>query len=195
MAEKKKPIVSPDKVVSSGKKSVGKKIADDFIKEDLSDIKDIIIFDWILPGFKNMILNTLSMMFFNEPIDYKGGRYRSDSRRDNRYGKTRYGSYYEDSRNDRDRRDRDRRRRDEDEKVDYRNLVVSDRKSAEDIVRAMYDEIHDNRQVSIAQLLELLGLPSEHIDCSWGWTNPRDIDIQRVRDGFLIKVTEARYLD
>ena len=189
--KKMKPVVDSSKVVSS-KKGAGSKLAENFIKEDLSEIKDTIIFDWILPGIKNMILNTLSMAFFGEAIDPRDRRYTTTSR----YGRTDYGGYSRnrDSRRDLDRRG-DRRSNYDEKKADYRSIVLLDRRSAEDVVDALRDEIHSCGRASIAQLFELVQLPSDYTDCDYGWTDERDIDIQRVHDGFLIKVRPARYLD
>lgn len=184
--KKMEPVVDKGKIVSA-KKRTSKKIVESFIQKDGQDLKDIIIFDWIIPGLQNLILDTLSRSFFGTSYN-RNDRGRYDRDRDRNYGRVNYSGYSR-------REDRERDRRDSrEEEIDYRSIVLIDRPSAEDVVRKIQDEIHDRGEATIAQLLELVHLPSKYTDCSWGWTRENDISIRRVRDGYLIDVREARYL-
>lgn len=183
MEERKKmeAVVDAEKVIQ--KKSSTRKIKESFFQEDLKDLKDIIIFDWILPGIKNAILDALSRMFFNEPLsprDRRDSRY-DRSRNTGRVDYRRYSS-------------RDDDRRDSEKEIDYREIVLLDRPSAERVVRTLQDEIHDRGSATISQLFELVHLPSNYTDCYWGWTRENDISIRRVSEGYLIDVVEARNL-
>lgn len=189
--QKIKAVVSSEKIVST-KSTMTQKVLKSFIQEDIKDLKETIIFDWVIPGIKSAFLNTMSMMFFHQPLDprtYMGSGSKSYY---NSQPKTKYGSYYQNGRTQQSKSTYDRRM--EDEKIDYRNLVVLDRGSAEKVVDALREEIRETGQASVAQLYELMGLDSNYTDWSWGWVNELDITIQRVYNGFLIKVTEAIYL-
>lgn len=184
--EKAKAIVKPDAVVST-KTPVIKKMANSFIEEGARDIKNYIVDDVLIPGIKETILNILSMAFFGESSDYS-----RRSRRDDRRSYTEYSSYYG-GRSRRSERS-DRRSRREDVKADYKNIILKTREDAEDVVEELYDRIKKNGDVSVAEFLEMVNAPSDFPDNNWGWTDERDIDIRRVRDGWLIDVERARYI-
>lgn len=186
--EKLKPIVSSDAVVTT-KTPLVKKIASRFIKTDATDIKSYLISEVIIPGLQNAILDSIAMMF-GKSIDSRDRDRRRGSRTD--YRSSYKGTDYSSRSKSRD-RDDDRYR--EDDKVDYRNIILRDRRDAEDIVNALYDTIDKDGQVTIAELLELVGESSEFTDLRWGWTSTRDIKVTRVRSGYLIDVDRARYLD
>lgn len=185
--EKLKPVVGSDQVVST-KKSLGRKFAETFLGENLKDVSKYLIWDVIIPGMKNAILDTMSMMFFGET----SGR-RSGGRRDS--DRTSYSSYYRGTnRSSREKRERDRYDRDEDRKVDYRNIVLKYRQDAEDVVDALYERIEKYGSASVADLLDLVGQMGQYTDNNWGWDRKQDIGIRRVERGFLIDVAPAEYI-
>lgn len=185
--ERVKPVVKKDAVVST-KKPLGQRIKNAFISKDGEDIKTYIIRDWLIPGIKDGILDILSIMFFDEVREKRSRRGRDRER-------TSYSSYYGSSRySNSSSRSRDRRYEDDD-KVDYRNIILRERREAEKVVDEMCRRIEEDGQVTVADLLDLIDVSSRYTDNNWGWTKTRDIGIRRVRDGFLIDVAEARYLD
>lgn len=185
--EKRKlePIVKKDSIVST-KKPVGKRIAENFIKEDVKDIKNYILMDVIIPGIKNVVLDMLSMAFFGET------RSRDRSRRDDR-GYYSYSSRYRSSSSSSSSRDRDRRY-DNDDKTDYRNIVLRERDDAEEIINQLCYRIRETGKATIGDLFDLLDIAGRYVDNDWGWTSERDIGIRRVSSGYLIDVAEARYV-
>ena len=60
------------------------------------------------------------------------------------------------------------------------------RKEAEDVVELMLNTVSQYEVVSLSDLLTMLQMPSQTVDHKWGWTNLATIDIQQVRDGYLI---------
>lgn len=185
------PIVSKDGVVST-KKPLKKKLVDTFISDDARDVKSYVWLDVIVPTIKNTVLDIIEMMFF--------GSTTNRSRRDRARDRVSYSSYYQSEyngrkRNDvRDRRDRDSRTYQGDEKVDYRNIILRNRKDAEEVVMDMKRRIDVYGQTTIADLLDLIDVSGNYVDNNWGWTDERDIGIRRVSAGYLIDVAEARYL-
>lgn len=191
--EKVTPVVDRNQIVST-KKPLSKKFAETFMTEDTRDVKNWLIWDVLIPGIKNTILDILSMMFYGE-TDSRSRRSRS-SRRD-RDGRTDYRSYYRgESYNS---RGRSRHKRDDeydaDDHVDCRNIVLRQRDDAEQVIDEMRSRIDSSGSVSVADLLDLIGTTSRYTDNNWGWDDERDIGIRRVASGFLIDVTEPKYLN
>lgn len=178
------PIVKKDQIVTV-KKTWLSRFMDSFISEDAKDIGDYILNDLIIPGIKDTVLSTIERAF-----GYSGDRrYRSDKRDDRE--RTSYSSYYRSN----SRRDEPKRRRmEEDEKVDYRNIVLRNREDAEDIADKMNYYIHEYDSVSVAMLFDLIDMPGRYTDNNWGWTREGDIRVRRVRNGYLIDVPEAIYI-
>lgn len=184
------PVVGKGAVVAT-KKTLSQKFADTFIKEDVDDVKSWLIQDIIVPGVKDTILDILSMMFFGG-----GGSYRRGSRR--RGEPVAYDSYYRSEYNGRSSSRRESRgsgRHSSGDKVDYRNIVLQRRDDAERVVEEMCRRIDEYHQVSIAEMLDLMEITGKYTDNNWGWTDPRDIGVRRVSNGYLIDVAEAELLD
>ena len=57
------PVVEKDQVIVS-KKSLGAKFADAFISDAAKDLKSYIVWDVIVPGIKDTIMNGLNMVFY-----------------------------------------------------------------------------------------------------------------------------------
>lgn len=185
LKEKLDPIVKNGGVVST-KKPLSKKFADKFIKQDINDIKEYIVMDVVIPGIKNLVLDGLSMMFFGEISNKK--------RRSGNYydrGRTSYSSYYRGSSNS---YRREERRYEDDDKIDYRNIILRDRRDAEDVIEKLRGRIRDQDSASVADLFDLIDIAGKYTDNNWGWTKENQIGIRRVRDGYLIDVEEAEYI-
>lgn len=182
-----KPLVAADSVVST-KPTLLRKLTSRFIKTDAKDIKNYVISEVIVPGLQNAFLDTIAMMFGKSVDSYDKDR-RSGRKRN--YSSSYKGTDYSSRSRRDDNRDYDR----DDDRVDYRNIILKDRRDAEDIVNTMKDIIDEDGKVTVAQLLDLVGCESEFTDLRWGWTSPRDIRVTRVRSGFLIDVERARYVD
>ena len=59
----------------------------------------------------------------------------------------------------------------------------------------MRRRIEEFDQVSVADMLDLMEMTGKYTDNNWGWTNPNDIGIRRVNNGYLIDVAEAKWLN
>ena len=194
--KKLKPVINKNSVVST-KTPLRKKISGAFIKEDIKDVKKFIISDYVIPGIKVGILNALSMIFMGEamgrwPFDEKSDRSRGY------YDRASYSDYYRSrSGYGYDSRDRDReeyRGKLYNEKMDYRNVILRNRDDAEKIIRCMHARIDEAGAVSVAEMFDLLDISTSYTDNNWGWSSHRDIGIKRIPAGYLIDVTEARYI-
>lgn len=190
--EKKKltPAVRKGGVVN--KTSIGKKITETFIEEDINDVKDYIIFDAIIPGIKNLCLDALEMFFFGGG----GGRRSSGRRRSRDDDHTSYSSYYKSAQyKRRHRRDDDDDDDRDDKHVDYHNIVIRYADDAKDVVDQLRGRIHEYGQATVADLFDLVEITGKYTDNNWGWKKEEDIGLRRVSDGYLIDVPDAKLLD
>lgn len=69
---------------------------------------------------------------------------------------------------------------------DADRVMVMTRADAEAVVDQLTEAVDTYDNVSKADLNELLGLPSPHIDHKWGWTNMAGVQIRQTREGYEI---------
>lgn len=72
-------------------------------------------------------------------------------------------------------------------------FILSSRQEAELVLERMNDCIDQFDVVTVGDLYELIGAPSNHTDQKWGWTVIGDAPIRQVREGYVIDLppTEA----
>lgn len=187
--EKVTPVVRNDSVVSS-KTPLMQKFSNFFV-DDAEDLKSYIIFDVLIPGVKNTILDIIEMAFFGDSSRSKYGNSKHTS----------YASFYKGIKNSNRRSTSSSRHKiDDDEpvkgKTDYRNIILRNRNEAEDVVSTMHERIDRYGSVTIAELFDLVDLPgNSYNDSNWGWTDEHDIGVRRVSKGYLIDVSQAQFID
>jgi len=166
------------------KKSEVKKFADTFIAEDITSVKDYILMEVLLPAAKkaisDIVTNGIDMILYGEA--------RSKSK--NRESRVSYTKYYDRDR-DYERPTRTRGRYG----YDYDDIILDTRKEAEEVLDRMDDLIDNYGMVSVADLYDLVGVSGNYTDNKYGWTNLRNADVQRVRDGYLLKLPKALPFD
>ena len=166
------------------KKSEVKKFADTFIAEDITSVKDYILMEVLLPAAKkaisDIVTNGIDMILYGET--------RSKSK--SRESRVSYTKYYDRDR-DYERPTRTRGRYG----YDYDDIILDTRKEAEEVLDRMDDLIDNYGIVSVADLYDLVGVSGNYTDNKYGWTNLRNADVQRVRDGYLLKLPKALPFD
>lgn len=166
------------------KKSEVKKFADVFVAEDVTSVKDYILMEVLLPAAKkaisDIVTNGIDMLLYGETRSKSKGR---ESR-------VSYTKYYDRER-DYDRPSRTRGRYG----YDYDDIILDTRKEAEEVLDRMDDLIDTYGMVSVADLYDLVGVSGNYTDNKYGWTNLRNADVQRVRDGYLLKLPKALPFD
>lgn len=182
--KKDEPIVKRDRVVSS-KESLGKKIVKEFFEDDIKDVKQYILWEKVIPGIKNLILDGLEKLFFKDVHRSRSGRTGYD------YNQSSYQYYYKGSKGS----NREEKKKSTfEDKVDCQNVVLDYREDAENLIRRMKQIIREDGEITVARMFDLIDCPSDYIDNNWGWDNERDIGIRRVSTGYLIDVREPKYL-
>lgn len=181
-AERKKldKIVSGD--VKVKKKSGVHKFTDVFISEDVSNVKTYILMDVLVPAVKkavsDIVTNGIDMILYGGNGGSKkrtnGGyisynNYSSDRRRDDHsYGTTTTRTGYS-----------------------YDEVSIPSRGEAEEVLTRMDELIETYGIVSVADFYDLVGVSCNYTDNKYGWTNIRNAEVVRVRDGYKIKLPKA----
>lgn len=182
-----------DKVVSGSvktkKKSSLSKFADTFIEEDKDTVVGYLLSEVLIPSFKKMVSDTIKtgidkMLYGDAEV----------SRSNSPASKISYSKYYNDkssySRNSSTAPVSNRR-----DTYEYNNIVLETRGDAEAVLMGMDDIIAKYEIVSVADLYDLVGIAGSYTDYKYGWTDIRSARIERVRDGYVIRMPKALPLD
>jgi hypothetical protein len=182
-----------DGIVIEKKKSLGAKFkATFFNKADAKDISTYILFDVMLPATRNLVYDIVSKgasrALFGQDSPRRSVLDRSGGSRvsyNDSYGTTRY-------------RDAPRSSMLPGQPPHYRakyersnnfdDIIVSSKAEAERVVERLLDIVDKYDVATVADLRNLLGLPSSHVDNKWGWTDIRAADVRQVREGYLIEI-------
>lgn len=165
--------------VKTRKKSSIRKFADDFIAEDAKNIKSYVVLDVLIPALKkavsDIVTNGIDMILYGESGSNKK---RSNSS---------YVSYrdYSDRRDDRYRDNRTRTG------YGYDDLILDTRGEAEEVLSRMDELIETYGVATVADLYDLVGKSCNYTDNKYGWTNIRNSEAVRVRDGYLLQLPKA----
>lgn len=182
VVEEQQPVEEKKKVekvvagtVKTKKKSGIGKVFKSFVSEDAKSIKTYLVGDIIVPTIKKTISDTVDMILF-------GGSKKNRSS----ISRVSYRSFYDEPRTSRDVR----------EPVQtvgysYDDIIVESRGDAEEVLSQMNDLIDTYQVVSVADLYDLVGLTGNYTDNKYGWTNLRNADVVRVRDGYMLKLPRA----
>lgn len=177
-----------EKVVSGSvkvkKKNGVTKFADNFISEDIHNVKSYVITDVLIPSVKRaiseMVTNGIDMILYGST----GGRSKRSSA-----DRVSYRNYYDRRDDDRYRdRDRDRVRT---SAYSFDDIVLDSRGEAKEVLARMDELIDQYGIVSVADLYDLVGVTGNYTDNKYGWTNIRNAEPIRVRDGYMLRLPKA----
>lgn len=171
--------------VKTKKKSEIKKFTDVFISEDASNVKNYVIMDVLIPAMKkavsDIVTTSIDMLLYGE-----SGR----TKRNTPSSRVSYRDYYR-SRDD-DRRSTTSRTN---TGYNYDDIVLETRGEAEDVLERMGELIDVYGQVTVADLYDLVGVTGNYTDNKYGWTNIRNAETIRVRDGYMLKLPKVLPVD
>lgn len=182
----KRPEKKVEKVVSGTVKTKKKtglsKIGEVFISEDVHNVKSYILMDVLIPAAKkaitDIVTNGIEMILYGET-----------KRRDR--GSSSYVSYRSYSERDRDRHSEQSRTR---TGYNYDDIILETRGEAEEVLDNMQALIETYDQVSVADMYDLVGKTCNYTDNNYGWTNIRNAEPIRVRDGYMLKLPKVQPL-
>lgn len=172
-----------EKVVSGPvrprKKSELQKVADSFISEDVSNIKQYILMDVLIPSIKRavseIVTNGINMLLYGE-----AGRTEKKSNA----SKISYRSYYNSQ-------EPSRPTSRTGSVYDYDEYTITNRGEAEEVLSSLEDMIDRYGTASVADFYELLGVSCNFTDYNYGWSDLRNARVVSVRDGYVIKFPKA----
>ncbi len=177
--EKKVEKIISGNVKKSPKSSL-RKFVDVFVSDDVTNVKNYIISDILIPTIKktlyDMVTNSLDMTLYGN--DEKNRRNSSASR-------VSYGKYYDEPRSRRSDTDRSSRG------YNYDSLSFDRRKDAEDVLARMDELMETYGVVSVGDLYDLVGITGSYTDEKYGWTDIRSAQIVSFRGGYTIKLPRA----
>lgn len=175
-----KVVTNPVKVK---KKGGVRKATDVFLSEDISNVKSYVFEEVLIPTVKKAIFDTitgaLDMSLFGGTGRAKSKTtgasyvsYNTYSQRDNRSYISRGNSGHTPD-----------------------NIIFSTRGEGEEVLDRLDEAIRMYGQVSILDLYDLIGEKTTPQDDKYGWTNLRNADLKRTRDGYLLVLPRALPID
>ena len=179
-----KPVVT-GKVITK-KPSKVRKLAGEFISEDARNVKDYVFGEVLIPAIKkaisDIVRDGIDIILYGE-----SGRSKKRSIAD-KVSYTRFS-------------DRDYRSpRDVGPIVSsgfsYDDIILESRGEAQDVLDRMFEIVEQYGLVSVADLYELVGKTTHNYMVNrYGWTSLRNAEVERVREGYWIKLPRAMPLD
>lgn len=170
------------------KKNNVRKATDLFISEDIGNVKSYILLDVLVPAIKKALLDVITN---GADMILYGGTGRGSKRSGgDRISYTRYSDKSRDRGYDRDYGAVRAR-----VGYDYDDIVLQSRGDAERVLSQMNDLIETYGTVSIADMYDLVGEDAPYTHNKYGWTNIRNAEAVRVRDGYMLKMPKALPLD
>lgn len=178
--------------IAAGKKvpqSAGSKFLSNLFADDISNIKEYILWDVLMPAFKNAISDTITngidMLLFGQTRTGRSTK------------KVNYSGIYSGSSrvirfNDRD-KEEDRPRRGI-SGYSFQEIVLPTRTEAEDVLWHLRKIEQQYGMVSVADMYDAVGETSDFTDNKWGWSDLDGATIQRVSDGFVIRMPRVESL-
>lgn len=176
------------------KKSVFKRVFEEFFVKDIKDLKDYVIFDLIVPKAKDLVSDTIdgvkNELLYGDNKSHVSGRPKTTGTYVN------YGGYSY--------RETPRKRVDEVARNAFDGTVfISDfdekgnRVNAKDLAFSARDDMLDISErfpyATIADLYEIVGITTAYTDSDWGWTRETlsRIQLKPTNGGWLIIMPKA----
>ena len=168
-----------EKVVTGGtkirKKSTLTKMANAFLPGDVDDVKRYVLRDVLIPTIKRTISDVVDMLLGVNTTP------RSSSPAGTRVS---YRSYY-DARNDRRESTALSPRS---TPYSYDDVVFDRYDDAAEVLLRMRELVSRFDAVSVADLFDMTGHAGNYTDNKYGWTDLSDARIERVSDGYIIRL-------
>ena len=164
--------------VKTKKQNEFQKFFKEVVSENLKKAKEYVVQDIVIPSIKNAITKTVDMIIWGDT---------RDRNRPLNGSKIAYSKYYDRP----DYRDRDYQRTENRAAFNYEDIVLENRGDAEQVLSQMDDLIAEYKFATVADLYDLVGMSCDYTYNKYGWTNLRNAEVRRVRDGYLLVLPKA----
>lgn len=173
--------------VEKKSKSLGQRMKEEIVSEDSKSVADHLIWNILVPSIKDTLVDLVKNGI--ETLIYGGASSSND--RGSRYGGrshvTTYDSYY----NNRRTYNRAYSRR----TSDLEDILFESNAEAEKVLLTMCDMLDEYDFVTRGNFYELVGESTAPSDFRWGWDNLRSARVERVRNGYIIKMPREVAID
>ena len=188
--ETKKVIKIIKGTVVKKKKSLGRRFLDTFVADDLKNVGGYLIHDVLVPAAQNMITDLIQslpeLIFKGAVTSSRRGRGRDLDR-----SHVSYNNYSSRDKRD-DKRDISPRNR---SRQNFDDIILETKADANDVIGLLIEMIEKYGQATVADLYDMVGITEEFTDRSYGWTNLRSADVERIREGWMLILPKPIYLD
>jgi hypothetical protein len=179
--------------VTRRKKPLRKQLSETFVGGDLKSTASYVIFDVLLPAAKDMIVEAGSQGI--EKLIFGDSRRRGAT--PPQAGPMGYVNYQRMTSGfsrglSSPQRALSRQAR---ARHNFDEIVLEERSEAENVIDKLFDLVSQYATASVADLYELVGLPSVHTDHKWGWSNLAGAGVSRVRGGYLLDLPDPHPID
>ena len=168
------------------KKNEVRKLADIFISEDVSSVKNYIFMDVLVPAIKkaiyDIVTNGIDMFLYGGG----GGKAKSGTSG----SKVSYRNFY-DQKNNYHGSESVRARNG----FEYDDIVFGNRGEAEAVKQQMMATIGRYGVVTVADLYDMADLSAPYTSQKYGWMDVSGAEAIRVRDGYILKLPRAVPID
>ena len=187
--EQKNKDIKIEKVVTGNvitkKKSKARKFTEELVSEDAKNVKSYVLGEVLIPAIKKLISDIVTdgidIILYGQS---KKGSKRSTADR------VSYRNYYDEPRNS-SRNNRPVLA----SGYSYDDIILESRGEAQDVLTRMDELVDTYGVVRVADLYDLVGKTGDYTDNKYGWTNIRNAEIVRVREGYWIKMPRAMPID
>ena len=159
---------------SQKKRSSIKKFGDVFVGDDVTNVKNYVMEDVLIPALKKLlddvVSNGIHMFLYGDTI--------SDRTRGNA-SRVAYNGYSSSKNNDRSTRRTN---------YEFDDVIVDSKAAAEEVFEHMDDIIDSYGKVSVGDLYDLVGITGSYTDNDYGWYNIKSARTERQRDGSYLLV-------
>lgn len=167
------------------KKRKHSKFTEMFISEDASNVKSYILSDVLIPAAKKLVSDIVKdgiemILYGSTGRGKRSNGFRADYVSYNKYSDRRY----DDRRSIEESRSRTG--------YSYDDVILETRGEAEEVLDRMDELIDMYGVVSVMDLYDLVGISGQYTDNKYGWTNIRNAEPVRTRDGcYMLKLPRA----
>lgn len=183
----KKVVKSISGKVTLRKKSLGRKIAETFVGDDMHTVSKYVIFEVLIPAAKTMLFDSVTQGLERSLFGGESNRrIRSGGNRDHvSYNKISYSA--KDSQRTISQKAKATH--------DFDEIVFANRDEAEEAIVLLIELISQYDVATVSDLYDIVNITGSFTDDKWGWTDLRSATSIRVRNGYILSLPKPRPID